>query len=178
MSYLLQVVHEVQNSFLEKYSGLFSAILIICLFIIERLINGNENRKQNRINWYSNVLIQPNLITINKFFFDFTEETKRIITIRNTLLDFSPTQRTLINAKEYYNLQNLCRNFEFDFLILISQYDVELYSTLLYDLVNPLYDFVVSNLGEEDVQLNRLNHLLDQIKTTKSLFFSNLYQRI
>ena len=179
MLYFLQVIkEESQHLFLEKYSGILSSGLIIILFIIERLISAKESRRERAINWYSGVVIQPNLKIIHDFFINFQEELKAIFKIQKTLLNFSDEQKTLIKAREYNKLQVLIKGFEFDFLILIMRYDLNLYNKLLYNIIGGMNDFIISQLDKENIKNEDLDLLLNQVKGSKAQFFSELYEMI
>ncbi len=177
MFFLKVIEDESQHIFLEKYSGILSSSLIIILFIIERIISARESRKERSVNWYSGVVVQPNLKVINDFFINYTEELKRIYENKINLLSFSPEQKTLIKAKEYNKLQLLTKDFEFDFLILVIRYDLNLYNRLTYEIVGEMNDYIIPKLDQEHFE-NDIEILLTQVKSSKSQFFSELYETI
>jgi uncharacterized membrane-anchored protein YhcB (DUF1043 family) len=79
-----------KHIFLEEYSGLLSGILIVILFIIERIISGKHERKQSQLNWYTSVVILPNLEKIHNFFEKYQAEIKDFFAKKNELLKCPP----------------------------------------------------------------------------------------
>jgi len=171
--FFLQVVKENEHHIgIENYIGMF---LLILLFIAERLINSKEKRKEFRLNWYSTIVILPNLKIVNDFFQDYLIEASKIWeNLNSNVLDFGTIQNNEIKVEGFNRLQKLIKNLDFSFLMLIMNYDMRLYNKLLNEVIYAMNDEVLTLLDDKNVSKFKEN-ISDQIKDSKSVFLSQLY---
>ena len=95
----------------------FAAISVIVIFIVERLITSNSNRKEYKRRWLSEVLISPNMDDIS-FFFDHCVELyrKACTRLRNEDGKILHTDFNLVLTEELGNLSGIKREFELRFI--------------------------------------------------------------
>jgi hypothetical protein len=167
-----------KHIFLEEYSGLLSGALIVVLFIIERIISGKHERKQSQLNWYTSVVILPNLEKIHNFFESYQAEIKVFFAKKSELLKLPTDQLTLAKAREYKLLGEMINSLEFDFLILLMRIDTNLFNKIAREIIPSMNDFVIQALDNNSADQKDLENIFNQISDSKQLLFAELYNQI
>src|SRR5262245_13529916 len=101
---------------LKEYAPLISPVVLILLFIIERIIGAQLRKKQVRREWYFKVIVEPSLKSIHDFFQSASTSMKASI---DTLVQGQATphnQYLTLKATQIGAFQTLKRSFDIQFI--------------------------------------------------------------
>lgn len=163
--------------FLDKTSGLISALVIIFIFYLERKGNKKDRINESLVNWYLKVLIDRNLEKIDFFFTSIEKTFLTEITLSQNNLFFEDGNLVFdlkLNFIEKFDF--LKEDFNIQFLTLISTLDTELYSSCI-NKINEVEDQVKAHI---DNTFSGYKSDFDRLKISqmKSEFYSILYKPI
>ena len=151
---------------------LFSSIIIILLFLLERIFTYLSTKKLRKAAFYQEVVIKPHIDCIISFFNEFYDQlTISIQTIRVS----SGTGDEIDNLKkERLNILKLKKiNFDHEFLSLIrSVYPKKANS--LSELMNEIEDIATKKLTNQSLSDINLADLEKEIHKKKAEFFQRL----
>jgi len=174
--YLLQTVPTEKVSWVESHAATIGAIIVIILFIIERIFAIIEKRQDRRENWYYGIIVQPHITCINAFFQEYaTLINDSHSQILNSLLSTNQNTLALLKAEYFAKLSQRIQDFDFEFLMIIYAYDLERHRILIETLRN-MQDESVIALDAQGLSQAHLSGIVQNIKNQKSIFFNNLYQ--
>ncbi|MEP1152580.1 MAG: hypothetical protein ABJH08_12710 [Balneola sp.] len=168
-------IYEVSKENLVDYLG---TILVLILFIIERVLNGRNQKKDSERNWYLNVIVQPNLEELKSFFKNYKRVT---IESFKYLYSFTPEKNNKvflnIKSKEFDRIKDLRRGEIETFLLLINSFDVDLYSSLS-TVIRDMEDWIIKKADEElDIE-EVLYDFEDEYSFIVNEFMKHLYKPI
>lgn len=133
------IVAPEQNIYDKVLPAIFSGCIVVSLFIVGRLLDRAIKSKEIRRNWYQKVIIDPNIIKLNKFYSDVLiqlcksiEHLEACQTNKMPYMDYLDEK-----AKEGSKLKELKRAFEFEFVMLVQAN----FSEIGDELANYLLDF-------------------------------------
>ena len=127
---------------------LVSPIVVIILFIIDRIIGFKLRRKEVERNWYLKVLIEPCIDKISTFYKNILDEYKSSSHILSTTNQKFQTKYINIKAKEFGKFQSLKRELELDVIFPIQMRYGDVGEDILEQLRN-LEDQFTSSLDNK-----------------------------
>jgi hypothetical protein len=156
---------------------IISAFVLVSLFLIGHYINSRIRSKDRKQNWYLNVLVLPNIDKVNIFFNEVLELARNSIENLVSLKD-KQIHNVYLNTKssEFGKIQKLKRDFEFEFILLIST-GLE-NSTNLINCLNSLEDNVLNILDKSELEDKDSIELESVVKTGKTQFYTILFNQI
>ena len=147
----------MEKSFLVKdYYPLISSALVLILFIIDRILANNIRKREVERNWYFKVLLEPNLVKINSFFFVFENQYKNSAVKLKTLVPITIHNEYInVQALEINYFKEINRRFELEVIKpIITRYPY-MYSDISIKTENLQNQYTVQidslKLEEEDV---------------------------
>ncbi len=166
-----------QKSFVD-YLPLVSPIIVIIIFVIDRLINSSIRAREIERNWYLKVLIEPNLENISSYYNNNELlYQKSSVLLEENLLTLSHPEYLRVKAQQSGGFQTAKRKFEIDVIdpirVLYPSVALTLTETLL-NLEDKFTKYLDSESIVEDkiVQFNKFN------SANRAEFLSVLYQPI
>lgn len=169
--YLLQVNGPDSKPWFETYAGTIGTIVVILLFIVERIFSRRERRDERNVTWYFTVIVQPNLEIINSFFQNYS--TKAVAAHTGILTAINGAIGIQLKATHFYGLQLLIKDFDFEFLMIVYGYEISRHSALM-NIISEMHDEVVNVIDDPNISANSKENILQIIRGKKSLFFDTL----
>ncbi|MDX2361227.1 MAG: hypothetical protein QNK23_10500 [Crocinitomicaceae bacterium] len=170
---------ESGSAFADVAIPLVALALALGTFIIERFISRNQEKKNNRINWFLSIIVQPQLEEINTVYQDLLDKLKKDITELNTTR-LTGDKRQLYEAlrvKNFYIKSNHQVNFV-PFISMIESYDVKL-SIVVKDILREIDDIYSLELARATIgERNEDNDQTIEVKfySNRSKLYRALYR--
>ena len=159
------------------YFPLISSLVVILLFILDRIIAAKIRQREIARNWYLKILIEPNLDLINAFYTSAYANLEAAVNELIASRNLGHTQfLALVTAKTGLFLADK-RRFEFDFIYLVGSYN----STVALELnasLRLLEDIVNETLGATDHTSLDMTTIKNRIHTARAGFYSAIYKPI
>lgn len=151
-----------------------STSIVIALFVIGRLLDGYIKSKEIRRNWYQKVIIDPNILKVDKFYTDVLEQSKN--SIQFLVASVSLPHRDYLAAKttEMEKFKMIKRTFEFEFILMVQTNYPEIASELSEHL-RSIEDYVTVCLDKNTLALADFNVLEEYVISQKHCIYGILY---
>jgi hypothetical protein len=177
--YLLQTVAAPSDSkgWLEDHATTLGTVVVILLFMVERILSRKEKRGDQKSNWYHNVIVLPHVSLINKFFQEYLKKTNEVFADLQLVINTAPLLLPQSKAVHFNQLKLLINNLDLDFNMLVYHYSLTQYSAL-NKILSDLQDEVVNVLDKPALLPTDVETLNQIVKNKKSLFFDLLYRQI
>lgn len=155
---------------------IISTIIVITIFIIGRILDGEIKSKEIRRNWYQNIIINPNINKLELFYTD-------ILNAINNSTDILIQSKSRISFEEYLSLksteigkfQSIKRNFEFEFIFLVQTNFPEI-AEELSEHIRKIEDKVTIYIDDENISIDKQDNFNSEIKVLKNEIFGILYK--
>lgn len=160
----------------DNLVNLLSELSIILIFFIGYWIDRRIRRQNISREWYYTVIIQPNLGRIDKFYKSIKLSFE---TSTNLLLDSKglPHEEYLdLKSEEIRKLQVVRNEFEFEFISLVSAFNLLLYNDII-NCINQL-DSLSSILDSDELSKESIKRAAEILRTHKSSLLTVLYRPI
>lgn len=159
---------------IKDYFPLFSSLIVIILFIVDRFLSRNIRKKEMERNFYYKVLLEPNLETIT-IFFDEVEELyeKSSEKLSNTNPELLSTYLSELRVQvELFKTKR--RKFESQLIFPIQQRYASSAETLLMAL-NEIQDNFISDLDLMHFDSDSIIAFSKKLNLEKAKFLSGLF---
>lgn len=162
------------SSNLKELLPLVSPVIVIILFIIDRIIGFKLRRKEIERNWYLKVLIEPGISKISDFYkksFEFYSSSANLLKASSTL---SHADYNVLKAQEFSKFQSLKRELEAEviFPIQIRYPDV---GKNLTELLLNIEDTFTSSLDREEFSEEKIKDFQIYIARNRAELLTCLY---
>lgn len=172
---LSQIYYNLEDkSWIEEHSGTLGTIVVILLFITERIISSYDKKRELNRNWYYSVIVLPNLSNISAFFQKYSKVTgEAYLSISsNSTIDANTLQQ--LKAIHFKKLRDIIHEFDFEFLMTVYMFSLGRYDSL-WQIIENTHDNVVIILDKQNLVKDDLDELNRRLKEEKSIFFNALY---
>lgn len=172
--YLWIPIEDTEAWKLGDHMEVAGPIVVILLFLAERILSYREKKKERRANWYYSVIVVPHLKTINDFFHEYDLAAKKTLSVLIDLKNSDDKTRNDVKLKRYERLNELIREFELQFLMTLYMFNLKRYNSLLKYL-SDMNDDVLVILDDPELVASKATSLHTVINNKKSVFFGDLY---
>lgn len=170
---LLEIDWSEVVAFLHKYS-LVTPVVIITMFIVERIIAGQIRTRDNDKAWYMQILVEPNVEKISSF---YKSAMKSFQDAHELLIVNSDAKRLdyiELKAKQFEVFQDLKREFQNEVVFPIEIRYPEV-GELLLQRLRDIEDSYTLKLDSETLSIDLLESFQSDLAENKGHFLNTLY---
>lgn len=152
-----------------------SALLVLLVFLADRIIGFFTSRSLNRQNWYIDIIIKPNLSRVDQYYEDLQNQLVTSIGKLKPMTSKSSLQtihKAIANEVQLHN--HIAEQFEYDFIYLVRSHDVKKSNLLLGKLIEAK-DFVATTLDANKLPGTKVEDIKSKIKLMKADFYQTMF---
>lgn len=159
----------------KAFFPLLSPVVVIILFGIERFLSYGIRKKEIERNWYYKVLIDPSLLTINKFFSDADDLFRKSFTTLGASKELPHSEFMSLKSREIGSFQIVKRKFDFDIVTPIY-YQYPVTGGKLQAILLDLEDAFATNIDQELFTEDDMDRFSSRVSDFKANWFATLYE--
>lgn len=174
MSLIICEAISTDEILMKDFIPLISPVIVIIIFVIDRIIGFILRKKEVERNWYLKVLIEPCLTEISSFYDNVLNNYKTSCDLLRANSQKPHNEYTHLKSKEFGKFQQCKRELEVNVIIPIQSRYNDVGEKILEELRN-LEDLYTTSLDQEKFSEEDIQKLYFHIASNRALFLNHLY---
>lgn len=170
-------IHKISSSEWSDYFPLFSPVVVILLFGLERVLSYKTKKKEIERTWYYKVLIDPALSKVTEFFNTIQVLYADSCAKLSSSQDLRHDEYISLKSSEIGKFQKIKRVFDIDIITPIN-HKYPIVGEKLQNKLMDLEDCFTYGLDNELFSENDIDHFSTKVSKIRAVWLNVLYEPI